>query len=410
MEALTTSASQVLMVRQPVFSKELKIVAYELLYEQTPKAEDELFNADRASSEILLNTYTSLCQDGAIRRVPLILSLSQELLAKGCMPDLPRNQIVLQIPAAIRVGPNVLANVRALAEQDFTLALDGFALQQPLIPLLRYMNIIKVDLSAVPEARLGRLVSVLKRSSATLLAQNVASFDQLKRCGGMGFKLFQGPFISRPVRVMGKQLPSSSVALLQLLQELQKPDITPAQIEGLILLDPILTFRILRVVNSAAYHLTTSVESITQAVVMLGMDQVRKWATLIALSSQEGKPEEVSRNLLVRGRMCQLLAEQQGGINPETAFMVGIMSQLDVLLEMPLEELLLQIPLDNAIKAAITEQQGPLGKLLGHVMLYEEGHWETLKAQNVEAGFFEAAYRHSLSWAQSAMESLSDDN
>ena len=397
-------SSQTLMVRQPIFRQDLKIIAYELLHD----GEEDLLDADadKASSELLLNTYTSLCQDGALQRVPLFIPLSQSILLKGYTPNLPPEHLILQIPADLKVGPMIAANIRGLAEQGYRLAVDGFALQKPMVPLLKHMKIVKVDVRELSPSRLKQLAVVLRRSGVTPLAQHIQDFKQLRLCQKCGYIFFQGPFISRPALVKGKKIPSNSAALLQLVQELQRSNTTPEEIESLILIDPVLTYRILRVVNSAAYNLSNKIESISQAVVMLGLDQVRKWAMLIALSNQEGKPEELSRNLLVRGRFCQMLAEQSGTLNPDSCFMVGVLSQLDALMGIPMEELLGQIPLDDEIKLSIAERQGPLGNLLRQVVLYEQGEFKTLKQEAYDSTFFEVAYRHSLSWANSAMEAL----
>ncbi len=399
--------SQILMVRQPIFRHDLKIIAYELLHDSSG-GDNGLLDADQTSSQLLLNTYTSLCQDGALQRVPLFIPLSATLLLKGYTPDLPAKQVVLQIPGDLKVGPMQAANIKALAQQGYRLVVDNFAMQKPLIPLLKHMKIVKIDTRNSSPSRQAQLVKALSRAGVTSLAQHIQSFEQLQLSKKLGFKLFQGPFISRPVAVKGKALPSNSIALLQLVQELQRPNTTADEVEALILLDPVLTYRILRVVNSAAYSLANSIESLSQAVVLLGLDQVRKWATLIALSSQNDKPEELSRSLLARGRFCQMVADHTGTLNPESSFMVGIMSQLDVLMGMPMDELLLQVPLDDEIKAAINHHQGPLGQLLLQVSQYEAGDFEALKEGNIDSAFFEIAYRHSLSWARSAMETLAD--
>ncbi|MEH6628008.1 MAG: HDOD domain-containing protein [Motiliproteus sp.] len=402
------TSSQVLMVRQPVFGADLKILAYELLHDADQVDDETLLDPDSETSKILLNTYTSLSQDGAIRRVPLFISLSQQVLQKGYVPELPKKQVVLQIPAKIRMTAQVFGNIQMLSQQGYRLAVDGFALQPQMVPLLKYMRIIKLDIQQLPHQKLKKLRSVLGRSRAKLLAQNITNMNELSLCKQLKFQLYQGPFISRPVRVMGKKLPGNSIALLQLLQELQKPSTTASAIEELIILDPVLTYKILRVVNSAAYNLCNKIESLNQAVVLIGLDQVRKWATLIALSSNDDKPEELSRNMLVRGRLCSLLAENKGNANPETAFMVGILSQLDVLMGLTMEDVLQQVPLGDEIKEAIGQKIGILGEILALVEHHEQGDWDSLKEKKVDISFFEAAYRHSITWAQQTMQSLNE--
>ncbi|MEH6579444.1 MAG: HDOD domain-containing protein [Amphritea sp.] len=211
----------------------------------------------------------------------------------------------------------------------------------------------------MPNSKLISLIKILRRFKATLLAQNIDSFARLQTCKKLGFKLFHGPFISKPANVNNNKISTKSAALLQLAQALQNPDVTPQEIEDLILMDPILSFKILRVINSAAYNLANKIDSLQQAIVMLGLEQIRIWTMIIMLSDQEGKPEEWSRSLIARARICELLAELCKEAKPETAFMVGMVSQLDVLLEVNIERILEEIPLEEEVKQAILKKTGP---------------------------------------------------
>lgn len=400
--------SEVLMVRQPIFDKQLKIVAYQLRYQYSEHAEDSLFDPEKEGSMLLMHTFTSLFQDGQIQKVPAFLPFPSSMLEGGEPLALPRKQIVIEIHPDIQVSQGLIDHLSLLRKQGYRLALDGFSMQQDLIALIKHVNIVKVDFSLMHKRKILKLVALLGRSKITALAQNVDDFETLSFCKKAGFKLFQGRFISRPAKVLGKQVPGNSAALIQLIQQLQRPDITAAEIEELIIMDPKLSFKILRVVNSAAYQLSRTVESMHQAVVYLGHDQIRKWATLITLTGNAEKPEAVVHNLLVRGRMCELLAESKGNGDQDSAFMVGMISQLDLLLDVALDEILTQIPLDHAIKTAISDYEGRLGQILKEIIAFEEADWGVVNASDLGKSFFEVAYRHSLHWADQAMEALSE--
>ncbi len=401
--------SQVLMVRQPIFDSKLKIVAYQLRYQYSEQAQDSLFDRDTEGSLLIMHTFTSLCQDGRVSRVPLFIPFPNNMLSDGQILTLPQKEVVIEIGADVEVTDEVISHLKQLSAQGYRLALDGFSLQPHLVPLVKLVNIVKVDFSLMHRKKIQPLVKTLSKSKITALAQNVDDFDTLKFCKAVGFKLFQGRFISRPSKVLGKEVPGNSAALLQLLSQLQRQDITPAEIEELIIMDPKLSFKILRVVNSAAYRLTRPIDSMQQAVVLLGHDQLRKWATLITLAGNTDKPEELPRNLLVRGRMCELLAESSGMGQEDSAFMVGMISQLDVLLDVDMVSLLKQIPLEKSIKLAIARYQGDLGAMLKAVVAFEEGDWKAVEQSNLGKEFFEVAYRHSLHWADQAMEALAPD-
>lgn len=399
---------QVLMVRQPVFDSRLKIVAYQLRYQYSEIAEDSLFDPDTEGSLLLMHTFTSFCQDGQICRVPLFIPFPNQMLQDGKPLLLPQKEIVIEVNPDLEVTPEVVEHLKQLSEQGYRLALDRFSLQPDMLPLVRHFNIVKVDFSLMSRKQIIKLVKALTRSKITALAQNVDDFETLKFCKSAGFKLFQGRFISRPAKVLGKDVPGNSAALIQLLQQLQRDNITPAEIEELIIMDPKLSFKMLRVVNSAAYRRSKPIESMHQAVVLLGHDQIKKWATLITLAGNTDKPEVLSRNLLVRGRMCELLAEASGRGHEAQAFMVGMISQLDLLLDVEMTEILRQVPLQDTIKQAIAERAGILGELLAAVEAFEEGNWQQVEGASLDKAFFEVAYRHSLHWADQALLALSE--
>lgn len=401
------SDKQVLMVRQPIFNHELKIVAYQLRYQYSEQAEDSLFDRDTEGSHLLINTFTSLCQDGRLSRVPLLLPFPNHMLCDDEPLILPQRGLVIEVSSDIHVTDTVIEHIRELKSQGYRVALDGFSLQSNLLPLVKLVNIVKVDFSLMHRKKILPLVKMLTKAKITPLAQNVNDFDTLQFCKKAGFKLFQGKFISRPSKVLGKAVPGNSAALLQLISRLQGSEITPAEIEELIVMDPKLSFKILKVVNSAAYRLSSPINSMQQAIVMMGHDQLRKWATLITMTSNQDKPEELCRNLLARGRMCELLSESSGLGMEDSAFMVGMISQLDVLLEVEMGTLLEEIPLDENIKEAISSYKGDLGEMLKAVIAFEESEWLEVEKSKLGKEFFDVAYRHSLHWADQALEALS---
>ncbi len=401
---------QTLLARQPIFDRQLKVIAYELLYRNDDRDEADFLDGDQATSEVLLNSYTSICEKGTVKRVPAFINLTRELLVQQSIPLALKKHVVLEILEDVLVDEELIAAVGKLKADGFRIALDDFIFDEKYIPLLKIADIIKVDILQLNKEQLSEHVRILAPYGVTLLAEKIETVEQLYECVDLGFKLFQGHFLSKPQVVKGKKVSANSITLIQLVQELQNPDITAQDIEGLIMKDPVLTYKLLRIVNSAAYSLVNKVESLNQAIVMLGMEQIKKWATLIALSSSKDKPEELSRVLLARGRMCELLAEAMSYGNSSGYFMVGLMSEINALLDMEMSTLLEQIPLHEDVKSAIAEYNGPMGKVLAATMAYEKGEWERLAEFDINDALYETAYRHSINWAQDAMKAMNEQN
>ena len=403
------SNSQILMARQPIFDRQLKVIAYELLYRSETDSDADFLDGEQATSEVLLNSYTSISDDGTTKRVPAFINLTREMLIKQSIPQLLRKQVVIEVLEDVAVDDDVINAVKKLKADGFKVALDDFIYDDKYIPLLKLVDIVKIDVLQLSAEELKEHIDKLAPYKVTLLAEKIETLDQLYECVDLGFKLFQGHFLSKPQVVKGKKVAGNSLALMQVVQELQKPSTTASDIEELIIKDPVLTFKLLRIVNSAAYSLVRKIESLNQAIVMLGMEQVRKWATLISLSSNKDKPAELSRALLARGRMCELLAEAMGYPNPSNFFMVGMMSDINALLDMEMDTLLKQIPLNDEIKAAIGQHEGQMGMVLEATLAYERGEWDRLGEFDINDALYEGCYRHSLTWAQEAMQAMAED-
>ncbi len=400
--------NQILMARQPIFDRQLKVIAYELLYRSDNDDEGDFLDGEQATSEVLLNTYTSICDEGSTKRVPAFINLNREILIRQTLPQLLRKQVVIEVLKDIAIEDDAVEAIKKLKSDGFKIALDHFTYDEQYIPLLKIVDIVKIDVQQLTKEELVESIEKLAPYRLTLLAERIETVEHLYECVDLGFKLFQGHFLSKPQIVKGKKVAGNSLALMQVVQELQKPNTTAAAVEELIIKDPVLTFKLLRIVNSAAYSLVRKVESLNQAIVLLGMEQVRKWATLISLSSNKDKPAEMSRALLARGRMCELLAEAMSYSDTSNYFMVGMMSDINALLDMEMDTLLEQIPLNDEIKAAISRHEGRMGTVLAATLAYERGEWERLSEFDINDALYESAYRHSLIWAQEAMQAMAE--
>ena len=407
LEMDTTSDSQVLMARQPIFDRSQRVVAYELLYRDEQDTENALFRGTGATREVILNSYTSISDQGSLKRVPAFINLTRDLLVSEDFPELPRKNIVIEILEDIEIDRELIIAVHRLVKAGYRIALDDFIYKAEAVPLLKMAHIVKVDVKGMNFDQVAEQVRLITPFKVTLLAEKIETVEMLEECNKLGFKLFQGHFLSKPKLVKGKKVDPNQAALFELVQELQNPNTTPERLEHLIIRDPVLTYKLLRIVNSAAYSLVRKVESLTEAIVMLGMAQIRKWSTLIALNNQNGKPEEISRSLLVRGRMCEEVALAAKLSNHGSYFMTGMMSNLHLLLDIDQQTMLKEVPLGDDIKNAILYNEGQMGETLLHVGNYEAGDWDLLPS-NFDANLYEACYRKALDWSKEAMQALND--
>jgi len=403
----TGESLDLLLARQPVFNKSQDVVAYLLLYRNDDEQAPKTINDHLATSSVILNTYASICEDGEVRSLPCYIKLTDQTLMADNFPDLPKESFILEILGHSKITPEFVERVRVLNQQGYRIALSDYRPHPKYEPLLNLIHILKIDIQKTGIDQLPEIVKDLRPYHLELLADKVETQNEFRKCHELGFALFQGYFLSKPEPVKGKKLGSSKVLLLQMMVELQSPQATAQSVEQLVINDPLLTYRILRVVNSAAFSLQREIESLSHAISLLGFEQIRKWVSLFLVTDTQEKPEELTRSMLVRGRMCELLAEMLGRDQPINNFITGLFSKLDVLLDMEMPELLEQVPLQAEVKAALLTNEGQLGQILDQVCHYERGDFEDLELL-LDQHFYEAAYRHSLSWSQQVMQSLSD--
>lgn len=401
--------SQVLMARQPIFDHKQRVVAYELLYRKEDAAEASFLDGSSAISEVLLNAFTSISDAGSVRKVPAFINLTYDIVVEGNIPELPRKEVVFELLEDVVVDEAFVNGVRNLVDQGYRIALDDFTYTPDYDPLLEMAQIVKLDVMQHNHAELVEQIKHIRPFKVTLLAEKIETHEKLEECVELGFKLFQGHFLSKPKVVKGRKVSTSQVALMRLLQELQKSSATPEVLEALIIQDPVLTYKLLRIVNSAANSLVRKVESVSEAIVLLGIPQVKKWATLIAMSANTEKPEELSRQLLIRGRMSEQVAERHKRPNAPSYFMAGMMSGLDALLDLERSMMLEQVPLGDDIKQAISDGSGEIGEVLKNVIHYEAGDWDLLP-MNFDGDVYEASYREAVLWTKEAMQALADQS
>lgn len=393
------------LARQPIFDKHLNVVAYELLYMSEQETGIEKFlTGDQEECNAFITNFTSIYHSGALKALPAFLNVSENFIRSGALPNLSRHNLVINLRHN-NLSEDLLDKVTTYVEAGFRLVLDDFVYNEGCEALLQIADIVRIDVSQRSEPEIKATLKALSRYKVTCLADNLENQMQFEELSEMGFKLFQGPFLAHPTVVEGKKLSSSQSVVIHLLAALQDNDVTPDVLADIMARDPQLTFKLLKIVNSAKYNLPNQIESLTQAVVALGLNEINKWATLLALSSSADRPTELIRQILITARMCEFVAYRTEEVDYDLAFICGILSMLDALLEIDQRTLLAHLPVSEEIKDAITSYEGKAGKLLHAVNLYMVGH------QNVELPIevreiYASSYAEAIRWSNEAMQMM----
>lgn len=404
--AIEEDMLDVVLACRPVYSRNHDVSAFELLLQGDNPDQGATLSDIQATSPVILGTYTRLFQRGRVRNVPSFLKITDEVLLAPQLPELPKQQYILEVPDGMLLTSERVERLRDLAHRGYQLALAGYDPDDvELDALLEVVHIVKLDVRRLDRNDLRRAAEKLRRFGVDLLADNLDTGAQFRDCMELGFTFYQGDFLSEPSPVRGKKITGNKLLLLQLLSELHNPDASPMRLEEIALKDADLTFRILKVVNSVAVGLRREVSTLSHAIGLLGMEEVKRWANLFLVSNERDKPEALTRNMLVRGRMCEVLAEIAGRDSAVDHFIVGLLSQLDALMDIAMPELMEQVPLSREVKEALLHRSGSLGEVLGEAELYEKGRFPELNLL-ADKRYYEVAYRHSTAWARQVQEAM----
>lgn len=397
-----------IVARQAIFDIDLNVYAYELLFRSNNKQADsgviDSFG-DEATSRVINHTFMELGIERVIGNHLAFVNLTRKFILTDDPLPFAQDRVVLEILEDIVPDDELIAATQKLVDQGYVIALDDFIFDESLRPLVKLAEIIKIDLLALSEQALEEQVRLLKQENVKLLAEKVETHEQYLLCKKLGFDYFQGYFFSRPTIIEGQAIPDSQLNLLSIITKLQNQNVEIDDIEQLISQDVGLTYKLLRLLNSAAIGLPRKIESIKQALILLGLKAIRTWTTLIALNDMKCTPPELMANTLIRAKMCEQLASHYN-CSAEAGFLVGLFSTIDAMLSHPMDELLKALPLNNDIKQALSGGMGTLGELLKVVIQYEHGLWEEVNTELVSLEQLGQHYINATEWTIETQSNL----
>lgn len=384
--------------RQPILDHGLSTYGYELLYRAAGHNTATFVDGDSASAEVALSAYLEFGLDALAGEKRAFINVTRAVLLSGFCRQLPADRVVLEILEDVPCDDEVAREIEALAAEGYHIALDDYFAQDPRRPLLPLVSLVKIDIEGAGDHQLQSLTRELADAGIPLLAERVESQDDLARCEALGFTYFQGFFFARPATMRGRRIPVERLTALRVLALLADADTPLDVLARAVASDVKLSYQLLRAANSAARAPARAIESIPEALMWIGRDQLRAWLSMLGLSGLQGKPPAVLTMALIRARMCERLAAGQAGCAPASWFMAGLFSALDLLFETPIDRLLSELPVSREVVDALVSRSGSLGQALDAVLAFERGDWPATRYQQLTAGDFTAAYRAALEW------------
>ncbi len=393
----------VLLARQPIFDERLRIIGYELLFRPEDKLDTMApdHDGDRATSQVMLNAFTEIGMRNLIGDKMAFINYTRSHILSP--PPFQDCDLVVEVLEDVAAAADVVESLLTLKDQGYTIALDDFVYHESLKPLIELADIVKVDVLDLGREGVTRHVEILSQYPVKLLAEKIEDQEMYDFCKELGFHYFQGYFLSKPKIIKGRKIPANKMIVMQLIMKLQSPNLSPKDIHDTITKDPALSYKVLRMINSAAWRRPDKIESLMRAIILVGINQIRRWASFLALSSFEDKPSALHEQTMIRSKMCEFLGMRINNKRGDEFFTLGMLSLLDAFFDLPLEELLNSISLSEEMNNALLQHSGQLGFVLKTCIAYEKGDWSSidwagLTQHGISINDVKQSYLEALRW------------
>ncbi len=402
-----------LLARQPIFDRLLQVVGYELFFRGILDRRyiNENEQGDLMTAQLMVDAFvlgiSQLSGDNL-----LFLNIDQKIISGDVPVVFPPEKTVLEIPSTLKFNPTTIDNIKKLSQMGFAISLEDGPTDRD-DDILRFVDFVKIDVSKYDEKEITRRIEALRPYHVNTVALKVETWEQLDFCGEAGFDLFQGYVLSRPQIIEGRTLSPAHLTNVHLASALSNPTATIDMLVEIVQRDPGLGYRVLQSASEGTFYgMKRTVRSLSEALVLLGWRRLQAWVTLMLIVEPSSTPELKIKTTLIRARLCELIAAK---IDPElkdAAYTTGLLSSLDLLLNIAIEDVIKDLPIDQEIKDAILRLEGTLGHVLAEAEFLQLGIGpsdvsadnRTLKA--IMAAELQQIYIEAIRWGEATANSL----
>jgi c-di-GMP-related signal transduction protein len=409
---------EVFIGRQPILDRQQSIAGYELLFRSSQANFCDQADAVAATSQVIVTAVLGVGLDKLLAGKPAFINFDRTLLLGDWTTLLPADKSVIEILESVPPDQEVLSACRRLRDQGYALALDDCLDDQRTAAFAPFVDILKVDFQQLSILKQGQIIKRYRKFKLKMLAEKVETEFEFTRAMQLGYHYFQGYFFARPTIVQSQRIPPSQLSCLRLVKHVQRPDLDYTAIEQLIRQDISFSHALLKYLNSGIFQRSASVESVRQALILLGADEIRKWVWMASLANLgQSRPPLLIPQVLYRGRFCEFIAQSSnlclGAADP---FLLGMFSLLGAVMQRPLNEVLGDLNIAQNLRQALlgpVDLANPLSRLLHLVKSYETANWDEvetcLSGIGLTSGALSTGYLETLSWVEIVLREDSEE-
>ncbi|AVK95534.1 HDOD domain-containing protein [Lysinibacillus sphaericus] len=408
---------EVFIGRQPIFNLHEQVVAYELLYRNKNVNSFPDVDSDAATVDVLVNSFLSIGIEEVTKGKPCFVNFTENLLMSSIDEFLDPSQVVIEILEDVPLTPNLVKRVIELKSHGFKIALDDFILKGnvPIYDtLFPHIDLIKVDFLISSLVERMEIENMVKENfpHIKLLAEKVETQEQYRVAKHSGYEFFQGYFFEQPQIIKAMDIPANAIQYFHIISLLKEEEPNVHLLAENIERDISLTYKLLQMINNSSKRSKSKIRSIKQAILLLGLANLRKWIYLLALREFDGRADtdlfqELMQTSLFRAKVCEKLAKRNYKQNFSEYFLVGMFSLIDAILQRPMNVILQQLPFSEAITETILGGQTEMTPYLEFSIALGKLDWQRLEELapqiNIEMASIDLLYNEALEWAETSL-------
>ncbi|HBW96982.1 MAG TPA: histidine kinase [Pseudoalteromonas sp.] len=395
----------VFVARQAIFNRKQNVVAYELLFRNSAENFFPDIEEGQATARLIMENQLNLGTRHITSGKTALINIGPDSLKHNLCDFLPCKDVVIELLETIEPTDDNYQLCRELFHKNYKLALDDFVYNEQWERFLKFIKLVKFDIAQTPLSDIAEIVEKLKQhKKIKILAEKIETQADYHQAHKMGFDYFQGYFFAKPTMHEQQDIDYNYALVVAIYAQVMKPSPDIKQISALFEADAALAYKLMRLINSGVFPIQSKISSIKQALVYLGHERLKKFVSLIVTAHTAGKkPAELMQVCVVRARFCELIAKQVSKSLAGEAFLTGLFSLLDAILDQPMSLLVEKLPFPDEIKAALLNEKNTLYYILNVVQAYETGSWWTLEKAvillNVKSDVLPGLYNQAVDWA-----------
>ncbi len=392
----------IFIARQGIYDRDGKVVAYELLYRNSlensynPSIEDEI------STYKVIENISSFGLDILTNKKRAFVNFSEVLIKKDIATLLLKENIVIEVLETVSPSQEIINKLLFLKELGYCIALDDVIDVKHIINFIGVIDIVKVDFILSNSKSRKEIAYVCNKYNITMLAEKIETSEDLNEAKELGYTFFQGYYYSKPSIFLGKDIAVKNTSIFMLLVELIKEDYDVDKVEYVIKTDVALTYKFLKFINSSYFNFLQEIKSIKQAIVLIGREELRKWLSILSVAEMSSVNDGYANSIIIRAKFCEEIAKIIYCKDETSAFMVGLFSNIHLMIEKDINYVVQELPLNAEIKNALLGEQNIFRDILDLALAYEnidsDKITEMRKKLSISEGLLWKVYSKSIEW------------